>query len=103
MNESLLETAVREWCEEVGLDLPPGRLDTSGVWISSNGKYQGFVYRIAKESDIDLNNRRPDPDSGKVNVVAWVHPEDMATHNLRPQLLGDLDEVLEEVATEEVE
>lgn len=97
MAESLLETAVREWCEEVGVNLPPGELDTSGVWISSNGKYQGFVYRIAKESDIDLNNRRSDPDSGKTNRVAWVSPEDLAQHNLRPALLGDIDEVLEEV------
>ncbi len=96
--EHPLEAAVREWCEEVGHVLPPGQLDGEG-WVSGNGKYAGYVYRVASEDVLDHAARKvdADPSSGGWAAVAWVDPEDMANHNLRPALLGDLDDVLEEV------
>lgn len=94
--EHPLETAVREWTEEVGHPLPDGELDEERQWLSGNGKYAGHVYRVGSEDVIDLANRKPDADpaSGGYNVVAWVHPNDMENHNLRPELLGDMDEVM---------
>lgn len=91
-------TALREWKEEVGLDLPEGRHDSS--WISNDGKYHGFVYRVPKESDVPIHEeRRPDgdPDSGGWAAVAWVDPRDLPHHNLRPALLNDVDNVLARV------
>jgi 8-oxo-dGTP pyrophosphatase MutT (NUDIX family) len=99
--ESVLEAAVREWCEETGLPLPDeGHLDSSGAWVSGNGKYAGHVYRVPSEGHLDLSCRRADADqeSGGWAAVAWVHPDDMAGHNLRPALLGDIDEVMAAVA-----
>ncbi len=94
--EHPLETAAREWTEEVGHPLPDGELDQDRQWVSSNGKYAGHVYKVDSEDAIDLANRKPDADpaSGGFNVVAWVHPRDMENHNLRPELLGDMDEVM---------
>lgn len=45
--------AVREWTEETGNKLPEGKVIRD--WASPNGVYQGFVYLIPSEKDIDLN------------------------------------------------
>ncbi len=97
--EAPLEAAAREWVEEVGHALPQGRLD--GEWGSGNGKYVGFVYQVPDEASVQLNCRKvdADPESGGWAAVAWVDPEDLAQHNLRPALLGDIDEVLENMGT----
>lgn len=75
------EAAVREWCEEVGCDLPDGEF--VGSWTSPNGVYQGFVYVIPSESDVPVNmdadDRQvlnpDDPDGDYAEVVAWWDPE----------------------------
>lgn len=95
--ESPLEAAIREWQEEVGVKFPMyGRHGGFREWQSGNGKYVGFVLTgLRSEDAIDLSDRHPDPDgSGGNAVVAWVDPRDLPNHNLRPALLGDIDEVL---------
>jgi len=85
-----LESAKREWYEETGIELPTGKLVDN--WQGTNGKYQGFVYLVPKEDDVDIVNRRLDtnPDGDVFEVVAWVSPKDFDNHNLRPELLADL-------------
>lgn len=95
--EEPLQAAIREWEEEVGIDFPSySRSGGFREWQSGNGKYVGYVLSgVVSESEIDLSDRRPDPDgSGGNAVVAWVDPRDLPNHNLRPALLGDIDEVL---------
>lgn len=97
--ELAASAAVREWCEEVGLPLPEvvGRV---ARWDSDNGKYAGFVVRTPSESSIDFSERDwfSDPDSELNAVAAWVHPSDFLQHNLRPELIGDIDQVMGKVA-----
>lgn len=85
-----LESAKREWYEETGIELPTGKLVDN--WQGTNGKYQGFVYLVSKEDDVDIINRSLDtnPDGDAFEVVAWVSPKDFDNHNLRPELLADL-------------
>lgn len=72
------EAAIREWSEETGIDtLPVGYF--GGSWISPNGIYQGFVYRINKEADLEINLDHEDrgilnpddPDGDNIEVIAW--------------------------------
>lgn len=51
--ETPLDGALREWCEEIGLEVPAGELCDG--WVSPNGVYQGFVWLIPHESDITIN------------------------------------------------
>jgi len=92
--EVAIQTALREWKEEVGLD-PPTPTEPPKRWDSSDGKYAGFVVHVPTEDTLDLNARNlfSDPDSEVNGVVAWVHPRDLPQHNLRPALLSDVDEV----------
>lgn len=98
--EKPLEAAVREWTEEVGLSLPPGKLAAGREWLATNGKYQGYVYYVAREADVDIQNRQADADadSGGWAVVAWVDPKDVEGHNLRPELLADKQQVMANIA-----
>lgn len=83
--------AIREWCEEVGFPVFPGSLPR-GQWDGSNGKYQGFVYEVPSEDNIDLTLRESalNPDGDKFEAIAWVNPADFDGHNLRPELLADI-------------
>lgn len=97
--EEPLEAAIREWEEETGLELP-GYSRSGGFreWRSSDGKYVGYVLDGVLDSEVDLDfterDLSSDPDSKVGGVLAWVHPRDMVNHNLRPELLADVDEVL---------
>lgn len=95
---SPLETACKEWTEEVGLPLPQGRLGR-GRWLSGDGKYAGFVYRTPQEAAVQLNCRSEDadPESGGWAAVAWVEPDALSNHHLRPALKRDVDDVLEQI------
>lgn len=95
--ETPVKAAVREWCEETGLDLPDG--DFTGQWASGDGIYQGFVYTVASEDLLDIFDRDwgtnpDDPDGDQVEVVAWFDPDHLADNPaVRPELAEDLDEV----------
>jgi len=73
--ESPVEGAIREWREEVGVPLPDGEF--VGSWVSL-GTYQGFIYLIPHESDLQINLHpddrpviNPDQDHDHAEVVAW--------------------------------
>jgi 8-oxo-dGTP pyrophosphatase MutT (NUDIX family) len=81
-NETPWAAASREFCEEVGSALPDGQV--VGQWTSPDGVYVGFVYLIASEADVDINqdhedrpylNPDADPDGKGIEVVAWWDPE----------------------------
>jgi 8-oxo-dGTP pyrophosphatase MutT (NUDIX family) len=86
-----LDTAVREWCEEVGQPFPEGGVVTH-AWTSPNGVYQGHVVVIPRERDLVMHDGRvvPNPDDPKgdhAEQAAWWHP-DHARKNpaLRPEM-----------------
>lgn len=98
--EGPLEAALREWCEEVGLPLPDGRM--AGSWTSHNGVYQGFVYLTPAEAAVDLLHGRGEvtnPDGDHFEAVAWVRVDELNNHNLRPQLLVDLAQIKDVLRT----
>lgn len=105
--ESPLTAAVREWCEEVGVVLPHFG-EQSGDWISSNGIYQGFVYRIDAESQVPVRGEGivtnpDDPDGDMVEAILWVDPQDLAGNPmLRPELGADLAMVLTALGSDAV-
>lgn len=75
--ETPLEGAMREWQEEIGQAVPDG--ETTGSWLSPDGHYQGFVWQIASESQVDLLTRDEftnpdDPDGDIVEAIAWWDP-----------------------------
>jgi 8-oxo-dGTP pyrophosphatase MutT (NUDIX family) len=87
--EDLGATAKREWQEEVGHRLPPGK--HVGQWTGSNGVYQGFVHEIPEENDINLKkrNHKANPDGDTFEAVAWINPDHIYYHNLRDEILTD--------------
>lgn len=101
-----LAGAFREWGEETGLVWPDNvaePVEGKEGWISSNGKYMGFVARVPTEATFDLHNRdlfsNPDTEVGGVGeILAWVDPEDLPQHNPRPALLRDIDEITRRIA-----
>jgi 8-oxo-dGTP pyrophosphatase MutT (NUDIX family) len=86
-----LDTAVREWCEEVGQPFPEGGVVTH-AWTSPNGIYQGHVVVIPRERDLVMHDGRvipnpDDPHGDKAEQAAWWEV-DHARKNpaLRPEL-----------------
>ena len=96
--------AVREWCEETRFILPfdPDGIallaDARPAWVS--GIYAGFIYTVPSEGMLDLGQRDQvtnpdDPDSDRVEAIAWWDPEHLRGNPcVRPELLADLDVVL---------
>jgi 8-oxo-dGTP pyrophosphatase MutT (NUDIX family) len=81
--------AVREWQEEVGHTLPAGRVVSE--WTCQNG-YQGFVYSIDHETDLDLTAAKEtvNPDGDMFEACAWWDPTELPTlASLRPELRQD--------------
>jgi 8-oxo-dGTP pyrophosphatase MutT (NUDIX family)/GNAT superfamily N-acetyltransferase len=80
--ESPIEGGIREWKEELGCPLPPGKV--GGSW-TSKGMYQGHVYVIEREDLVEINDdhedRRvlnpDDPDGDGIEVAAWWDPQDL--------------------------
>lgn len=101
-NETPLQAAKREWQEEVGLQLPPGQL--VGQWVGSNGIYQGFVYEIPRESQIDLKDRDhgANPDGDDFQAASWMNPDHIYYHNLRDEILDDSGRIRAVLATNRV-
>jgi ADP-ribose pyrophosphatase YjhB (NUDIX family) len=95
--ESPRAAATREWQEETGLNFPDG--EWTGTWTSANGIYQGFVYTIASEADLDIFDRQigsdPDGDVTGSETIAWWDPADLPCNTaIRPELLADIDAVI---------
>lgn len=95
--ESAGQAGVREWQEETGATLPPG--DWSGNWTASNGVYQGWVYVIPSEADLEINLdpddrsvvNPDDPDGDLVETLAWWDPAHLSGNPaLRAELHTDV-------------
>jgi ADP-ribose pyrophosphatase YjhB (NUDIX family) len=92
------QAAIREWQEETGLGFPDGEF--GGTWTSADGIYQGFVYTIAREADLDIFSRHPgtnpdDPDGDAVETLAWMDPADLPGNPaVRAELLASIDAVM---------
>lgn len=79
--EEPYDAARREWEEETGLEIPAGY--SEGTWV--NGGFQGFIYKISSESDIQINiphedrevENPDDPTGDKKETVAWWSTEDI--------------------------
>lgn len=95
-DEGPYEAAAREWMEEVGQSLPKGK--RTGYWNAINGKYRGYVYRIAREDMINIHQGEDrkkvnpdDPDGDRIEVVAWFDPSHLRDNPaLRPELQEDM-------------
>jgi 8-oxo-dGTP pyrophosphatase MutT (NUDIX family) len=78
--------AVREYSEEVCLPLPPGMV-VNGWRAGPQDNYQGFVYTIEAQSDIDVTAFVPNEE---VQAVAWVPVDQLRTMhpdiNIRPEM-----------------
>ena len=95
--ESPRAAATREWQEETGLNFPDG--EWTGTWTSANGIYQGFVYTIAREADLDIFARQlgsdPDGDVDGTETIAWWDPADLPDNPaVRPELLENISAVM---------
>jgi 8-oxo-dGTP pyrophosphatase MutT (NUDIX family) len=102
-SESPVMGAVREWQEETGLHLPDGRL--RGKWLSSNGKYRGFVYEVPTEDSVQIGDSRDDvmnpddPDGDEFESLAWWDVDHLQGNPaIRAELLADLPLVLAALA-----
>ncbi len=92
--ETPWEGALREWQEECGCDLPDGH--AVAEWLSPNGIYQGFVYEVASEDDVNINvdpDRRSvlnpdDPDGDCPEIATWFNIRDLPGNSaLRAEVL----------------
>jgi len=81
--ESPLRAASREWAEEVGAQLPPGRY--VGEWASGNGVYAGHVWELPTEAAVDIAGRAGD----RGEAVAWRAPADLRGADIRAELRAD--------------
>ena len=91
--EKPLMGAVREWTEETGNKLPKGKI--TNKWISSDGKYKGYVYAIPSEDSIIINLDQEDkkvlnpddPDGDFVETLAFMDPVFLPDNPiLRPEM-----------------
>ena len=79
IGEKPLQTAIREWEEEVGRKLPKGKLKDSWVQKTNEHEYHTFLYVIKREDKIKINptSKKEDfenPDNPKrkpMDVAAW--------------------------------
>lgn len=95
--ESPRAAAIREWQEETGLPFVDG--EWTGTWTSPDGIYQGFVYTIASEADLDIFDRQlgsdPDGDVTGTETIAWWDPSDLPGNPaVRSELLASIDDVM---------
>jgi 8-oxo-dGTP pyrophosphatase MutT (NUDIX family) len=103
-SESPDQAAKREWEEETGCVLPPGRI--SGSWTSDDGGYQGFVYTIDSELLLPLFDGRDqvsnpdDPDSDNIEALAWWDISHLLDNPaIRPELANNITVVLDALAS----
>lgn len=87
-DESVLEAARREWAEETGLVVPPGKVVST--WDA--GDYRGHVLAVESESAVPILDREKganpdDPDNEAPEAVAWWDPAELKNNPaVRPEL-----------------
>jgi 8-oxo-dGTP pyrophosphatase MutT (NUDIX family) len=96
--ESPLQGAWREFCEEVGSPVPWGV--QGGTWTSADGIYQGTVWTTESEASVPVRGgvvipNPDDPDGDQCEAIFWIDPADLAGNPmLRPELAASLGDVL---------
>ena len=101
--EGPLESAKREWAEEVGQQVPDGQ--TVGMWQSEDGSYCGYVWKIASEAEVSLGERDDvtnpdDPDGDQLEAIAWWEPDHIEDNPaLRDELKPQISDVVGEAVT----
>lgn len=75
------EGALREFFEEIGVDLRPGEV-VHGWRAGADGHYQGFVLAVDDEFEVEPGLADPE----EVQDVGWFTVEETATLNLRPEV-----------------
>ena len=98
-DETPKQAAYREWQEETGILLPYVQWEPDVSWTASNGIYQGFVWLIDSEADINLSARDvinpDDPDGDVTEALRWVSRQELAAADgLRAELAADMTAVL---------
>jgi 8-oxo-dGTP pyrophosphatase MutT (NUDIX family) len=95
--EAPLVAARREWEEETGRPLPPGRV--VGAW-RANDVYCGYVYRVASEDHVPVAGGRDkvvnpdDPGGDHIEALAWWDRDQLRGNPaVRPALADSLDKV----------
>lgn len=94
-DETPKQAAYREWQEETGILLPYVVWEPDQGWTASNGIYQGFVWVIDSEADIDLGARDvinpDDPDGDVTEALRWASRADLLSEpDLRAEVRTDL-------------
>jgi len=99
--EDFKDAALREWGEEIGLPLPAGVW--GGEWESKSGYHHGFVYRIPRETDLNLRDARlgVDPDSvgsGEADAILWASIKNLQGNPMvKPDIEKELDSIRDAV------
>lgn len=103
--ETLLQSAIREFSEETGMQPPRGTL--AGSWTSSDGIYRGFVMDVPSEGAVPIDGDRDavwdpdDPHGDHTQAIAWWDPAQFAGNpSLRPEMARDLPQVMAALAGE---
>lgn len=76
--ETIEQAARREWTEETGLPVPPGRV--AAVW--DHGLYRGHVLAVPDEDAVPILEREKglnpdDPDNDHPEAIAWWDPAEL--------------------------
>jgi 8-oxo-dGTP pyrophosphatase MutT (NUDIX family) len=96
--ESPLQGAWREWCEETGAVPPPGAV--AGEWTAGDGIYRGIVWAAESESSVPVRGESlipnpDDPGGDRAEAIMWVDPADLpANPMVRDELAASLADVL---------
>ena len=102
IGETVLDAATREFCEEVGMPVPDGRLSYGWKFGEEPETFTAFIVDVETETLIvPRQNRDPnilDPDDPndfgglKVDPVLWVSPKDLKKNPmLKPVLANNFD------------
>jgi ADP-ribose pyrophosphatase YjhB (NUDIX family) len=84
--DTALATAKREWEEETQTKFPRSA-EQVGTWISEDGEFQGFVFRIQNEDEIEFGK----PDGEEISAVAWWDIDDLDDDKVREKVREGLD------------
>ena len=78
--------AIREWSEECATTFPKDA-ERVGTWLSEDGYFQGFVYRIESEDEVKLGT----PDGDEIAAIAWWDIDDLDDDRIRDKVKESLD------------
>lgn len=97
------DAAIREWQEEVGIELPSDCTVVESI-TSSNGVYRLHIGIVPAEDHIEIHgdredvNNPDDPDGDKLETIAWWDLEHLIDNPaLRDELKKDITQIVEKI------